>query len=104
MNDIAGIYRNNAELLRNNFLAVKLAGTANAFAVGARVTVFAGGKAWVKENLPVRGFQSSVDPVLHFGLGAVDRIDSIVVRWPTGGYQTVTNAAVNQRVDISETE
>lgn len=104
MNDKAGIYRNNSERLQHNFLAVKLTGKTNKFAVGARVTVFAGGKTWVRENLPVRGFQSSVDPVLHFGLGAVDRIDSIVVRWPTGGYQTVTNAAVNQRVDISETE
>lgn len=104
MNDKAGIYRNNAERLRNNFLAVKLAGTANAFAVGARVTVFAGGKAWVKENLPVRGFQSSVDPVLHFGLGAVDRIDSIVVRWPTGDCQTVKNVSANQHIEITETD
>jgi hypothetical protein len=104
MNDKAGIYRNNSEHLQHNFLAVKLVGHTNKFAVGARVTVFAEGKAWVRENLPVRGFQSSVDPVLHFGLGAVDQVDSIVVRWPAGGYQTLRNIALNQRIKITEEE
>lgn len=104
MNDKAGIYRNNAERLGNNFVSVKLAGKENKFAYGARVTVFAGKNAFVREVLPVRGFQSSVDPVLHFGLGAADHVDSVVVRWPAGGYQTMRGVPVNQRVDIAEAD
>lgn len=104
MNDQAGIYRNNAERLQNKFLAVRLRSKTNNFAVGGRVTVFADGKAWVRENLPVRGFQSSVDPVLHFGLGGVERVDSVVVRWPSGGSQTVSNVPLNQRIDITQAE
>ena len=104
MNERAGIYRNNSERLQHNFLSVKLTGRGNKFAVGARITVFAGGKALVRENLPVRGFQSTVDPILHFGLGEVDRIDSVVVRWPAGGYQTVKSVAINQRIEIKEAD
>jgi hypothetical protein len=104
MNDEAGVYRNNSERLGNKFVAIKLAGRTNKFAVGARVTVYSDGKAWVRENLPVRGFQSSVDPVLHFGLGSVEHVDSVVVRWPSGGYQSVKDVAINQRIEITENE
>ena len=104
MNGKAGVYRNNAERLKNNFIGVKLIGKKNKFAIGARVSLFAGEKVFVKEVLPVRGFQSSVDPMLHFGLGAVDRIDSIVIRWPAGKYQRMRNVPINQRIEIMETD
>jgi enediyne biosynthesis protein E4 len=104
MDDKAGVYRNNSERLKNNFLSVKLAGKANRFAIGSRVTVFAGDKRFVKEVFPVRGFQSSVDYTLNFGLGKISKIDSISVRWPTGVVNVFKGVTVNQIQKIKEGE
>jgi len=105
INDPAGIYRNNTnDLSKNNFIRISLTGReGNKAAYGARVTLFGNGKLFVRENLPVRGFQSSVDPILHFGLGSMTRIDSIRVRWPDGSYQRLKAIAVNQMLNITQT-
>ncbi len=69
------------------WLRVVLAGPPpNTFAVGAQVTAWHNGRAWYSELQPARGFQSSVEPVLHFGFGEVtgNRLDSLVVQWPYG--------------------
>jgi enediyne biosynthesis protein E4 len=104
INDPAGVYRNNAnELTKNNFLSVKLEGTAgNRQAIGAKVSVYAGGKIFVRENLPVRGFQSTVDQVLHFGLGKIQVIDSVSTKWPDGSRQNITDIIVNNRVEVKQ--
>ncbi|HEX5169472.1 MAG TPA: VCBS repeat-containing protein [Cyclobacteriaceae bacterium] len=102
MNERAGIYRNNSEKVKNSFLTLELVGKENKFGIGARVTVFADDKKFAQELLPVRGFQSSVDPTLHFGLGSITHIDSLCVRWPNGNHQTVKNIPVNQRIEIVE--
>jgi enediyne biosynthesis protein E4 len=104
MNDNAGIYRNNAEQSGNNYVALKLEGDVEKFAIGARVTVFADGKGWVKEIFPVRGFQSSVDYRLHFGLGKIQQIDSVQVRWPLGKISVLRNIGINKLNVIKETE
>jgi enediyne biosynthesis protein E4 len=103
INDKAGVYRNNAEALtRNAYLLVNLNGSkGNPLAYGARATVYAGGKMFVKENLPVRGFQSSVDPRLHFGLQNAAIIDSIRIQWPDGTTQVRRKVAINQILSIS---
>jgi len=54
----------------------------NRFGIGARITVHAGGEALLQEQAPARGFQSSVDYVLSFGLGPRDAIDSVRVGLP----------------------
>jgi hypothetical protein len=80
----AFVYRNNARRLTpdNAFLRVRLEGeNANRFAIGARVTVYSSGSAQVQEQSPSRGFQSSVDYVLVFGLGPGGRVDSVRVEW-----------------------
>jgi len=48
------------------------------------------------EQLPTRGFESSVDPRLHFGLGAATQIDSLTVIWPDRRYQVLTNVPVDR--------
>ena len=70
-NDVAGIFKNNSEALnKSNYLRVALHGDAkNSTGIGSKVKVFCKGHEYYLEQFPVRGFQSSVDQVLHFGLG-----------------------------------
>jgi hypothetical protein len=101
VNQQAFVYRNNARTLHpgNHFLRVRLEGAAsNRFAVGARVTVHAGGSAFTQEESPTRGFESSVDYVLGFGVGASARIDSVRVDWPDGRVSVQRDVAANQLV------
>jgi hypothetical protein len=71
VNAPAAIYRNRArETSGNAYLQVQLRGAAaNTAGIGAKVIVRAGGKTQLVEQMPTRGFESSVDPRLHFGLG-----------------------------------
>lgn len=105
MNAEAGIYRNNTDLAANrNFISVQVRGKTNRFAVGAKVVAFAGDRAFVREQLAVRGFQSTVDNTLHIGLGSISKIDSVQVHWPGGIRSTTMSAPVNSRIIISEAE
>lgn len=106
INDPAGVYRNNAsELLKNNYLSIKLLGKeSNRQAVGAKVSLYAEGKIFVRENLSVRGFLSSVDPILHFGLGKIATIDSAQIIWPDGTRQKISDVPVNQKLTIEQNE
>jgi hypothetical protein len=103
VNGEAFVYRNNARTLRkeNHYLQVRLDGAAgNRFGVGARVTLRSGGETWMQEQFPTRGFESSVDPVLTFGLGSHDRVDSLTVEWPDGRVGTTTDLAVDTHVTL----
>ena len=107
VNHEAFVYRNNSRALHpeNHFLKVKLVGDgANRFGVGARVTVHAGGTAIVQEESPVRGFQSSVDYVLDFGLGAAQAVDSMRVQWPDGRVSALGRLPVDQMVSVRHAE
>lgn len=65
-----------------NYLTIQLKGEKqNTFAVGSKVTLFANGQQFNTELIPSRGFQSSVDYRMVFGLGSVNKIDSIKVVW-----------------------
>ncbi|MGA0560316.1 VCBS repeat-containing protein [Larkinella sp. VNQ87] len=100
----AFIYRNDADrYLKNHYLNVKLEGSgANRFGLGARVTVYRKGQQQVLDQMPARGFQSSVSPVLHFGLGKEPVVDSLRVVWPGGKSQLLTNVKSSQTLVVSE--
>ncbi len=111
VNDTAFVYRNNARTLTpNRYLQVKLDGDApNRFAVGAKVTLFTGSTLLFQELSPTRGFQSSVDYVLTFGLGARDTVDSMIVAWPGRGprdarVSVLRSVAANHRITVREAE
>ena len=107
VNGEAFVYRNNARALRegNHYLQVRLEGEgANRFGVGARVTLRAGGATLMQEQFPTRGFQSSVDPVLTFGLGPHGRVDSLTVEWPDGRVATATRLAADRRLTLRHTD
>jgi len=99
----AFVYRNRVieRFPERSWLQVELRGRRpNTYAVGAQITVWSGKRSWFAEQQPVRGFQSTVDPVVHLGLGTVDRLDSLVVRWPDGGISTRRDIPARQRIRI----
>ncbi len=103
MDETAGIYRNNAEANGSKFLKVKLVGEeGNIFGLGAKVKVYKDGKMMLREMCPYRGFQSSIDPTLHFGLGSILSVDSVVVQWPGGKTETGTSIASNQTLTFQQ--
>ena len=108
VNQEAFVYRNNVRRLHpeNHFLRVALAGDgANRFGLGARVTVYAASDTLMQEESPMRGFQSSVDYVLDFGLGRHDHVDSLVVEWPPNGkLTTLRSIAANQLVTARQSD
>lgn len=105
-NDYAGIYRNNGTPAPNNhYLKIKLSGAAgNERGIGAKIKVFCGGEQYFQEQSPVRGFQSSVDPVLLFGLGGHQQIDSLLIIWPDDRFQQWTNLPANQTLVAKQAE
>uniref|UniRef100_UPI003593B533 FG-GAP-like repeat-containing protein n=1 Tax=Persicitalea sp. TaxID=3100273 RepID=UPI003593B533 len=106
VNQPAFIYQNQADKLsKNHFLKVKTQGKgANTQGIGAQLTLYSGGQAQYLEQMPTRGYQSSVSPILHFGLGEKSIVDSLRVVWPSGKMQMLVNPKVDQLLTVSETD
>lgn len=102
----AFIYRNNSEKkIKNNFLKFEFEGAGiNTFGIGSEVKVYANGAFQVMQLFPSRGFQSSVEPKLLFGLGEAGKADSVVVTWPNLKTQVLLNLGANQTVVLKENE
>jgi hypothetical protein len=73
----------------------------NVFGIGAKVFSYSNGKIQYKELYTVRGFQSSSEPMIHFGYGNEKEIDSVKIIWPNKTYQTIKNIATNQTLVVS---
>lgn len=97
INAPAFIYRNESrQLHQTNYLQLKLKGAMkNADGIGAKVYCYAAGKMQLYEQMPVRGYQSSVSPVLHIGLGNSNKIDSLKVIWLNGSVQVLQDIAAD---------
>ncbi|MBK9335869.1 MAG: CRTAC1 family protein [Lewinellaceae bacterium] len=90
----------------SNYLQIKLQGNApNAFAVGASATIqYNNGQMQYLENYPTRGIFSSVEHLLHFGIGKTTQVEKLTVRWPDGKTQTLTNVPANQRLTLKQAD
>lgn len=106
INDEVSIYENkSSNVTSNNYLKVGLQGTSpNTHGIGSKVTLHAGGETQYLEQFPSRGYLSSVSPVLHFGLGPSERIDSLHVVWPDGRAQTLYDIAADQQLTLNQQE
>jgi hypothetical protein len=104
INQPAFVYQNRAiEEGKGHFLRVRLAGEGmNTHGLGARVTVSAGGRGQLLEQMPARGYQSSVSPVLHFGLGKATVVDTLTVAWPGGARQLLRNVPADTLLTLRE--
>jgi hypothetical protein len=86
---------------RNHFLQIMLTGPSqNTFGFGTKVFVYDEGDVQMQECMPTRGFQSSVDYRLIFGVGDQPEVDSLVVVWPDDSYQTVSDVKTDQHLKI----
>ena len=103
INTPASIYQNNTDVRKNRFLKVKLDGEGlNSSGLGAKLTIYQGDKLQFAEQMPTRGYQSSVSPILHFGLGEKAKIDSVKIEWLSGKFEILRDINVNQLITISE--
>jgi hypothetical protein len=90
---------------RNHWLGVTLIGTGSARdAIGARVTVTAGGRERVRARVGGASYLTASDPRLLFGLGTVDRVEAVEVVWPSGRVDRVTDVPVDRYVTLTEDE
>lgn len=96
------VYQNTAADKKNgNWLQIKLQGDGqNPFAIGARARVYAGENIFTQELTPTRGFFSSVELLLHFGLGQVNQIDRLELEFPGNKLIVMTGVPVNQRLKL----
>jgi hypothetical protein len=105
---IYGNYQAGATLLRNDCdtghrVIIALRGTvSNRFGVGATVRLESAAGPQIRQLVLARGYQSSSEPILHFGLGEDTLIKHLTVDWPSGLTQTFDNLAVDRRFTITE--
>ncbi|TAG18345.1 MAG: RNA-binding protein [Cytophagales bacterium] len=104
INQPAFIYENESNKKQNNhYLKISLKGeNQNTAGIGAKVAIYCQGKTQYLEQMPARGYQSSVSNTLHFGLGEAAVIDSLRVQWPSGKMQLLANQKTNQWLTIEE--
>lgn len=97
------IYRNNSSKRKDaNWLQVNLKGSkANPMGVGAKIRISYGGNMQYAEMSTTRGFFSSSEPLIHFGLGNTAKVDKLEIQWQEGKIQTLTDLAVNKRVALN---
>lgn len=110
INDIALVYENTtikADSLKggHHFLIVNFSGDSlNRGGIGARINLYYGINQQYYEHFPIRGFQSMVDPKVHFGLGGYNSIDSLNIAWPDGKEQTLYNIKSDQHLSLLYSE
>ena len=108
VNNVEGhafIYRNKAEQSGNNFLKLKLIGPGkNKLGLGAKVSLQYGDDLQYHEFKTVRGYLSSVEPIVHFGLGETLQIDQVKVSWHDGKENVLKKVSANQLLTIDYQE
>ena len=102
LNAPAEIFENHSvQQSQNHYLRLRLAPAPSLDLVGTEVQITHGAQQQLLVYNPYRGFQSSVEDRLHFGLGADSVADKIVVRWTDGVVQVLTNVAADQELAVT---
>lgn len=85
-----------------NYLQVKLNGEkSNIRGLGSKLILTANGQKQFIYHTPYRGYMSTMDDRVHFGLGEANAADSLEVIWPDGGYQLITELEANQMITLN---
>ncbi|MFP5081726.1 VCBS repeat-containing protein [Pedobacter sp. JCM 36344] len=106
INDEALVYRNTSRddktVNSRHYLQIGFTGDKmNLNGLGATVNIYYDrDKQQVYENTPYRGYLSTVQGIAHFGLGKVSTVDSVVIRWPDGKKQKLTQVKADQMLSL----
>ncbi|MEL6590447.1 MAG: VCBS repeat-containing protein, partial [Bacteroidota bacterium] len=102
VNSPAFVYQNQSN---SHYLRLNLVGSEeNPKGVGAKVKIQSAGKQQSLQHFPARGFQSSMEPGLLFGLGESEKIDQLEIIWPDGKIQQLTSIKTKQTVTLKHSE
>ena len=103
VNNLAHIYRNTtSDRGANNFIKLVLKGNGeNLQAFGAKVYLKDSSSYQYYEQMPIRGFQSSIDSRINIGIGKTASIDTLKVVWPNGTATIKTNVEANQTIELN---
>lgn len=97
------LYRNLQGANNNHWLKLKLVGVqSNKTAIGTRIDFYAGSQRFHRQILPSSGLQSQNSYIVHSGLSTFTKADSVVIYWPSGLVQRLTNVGANQMLTITE--
>jgi enediyne biosynthesis protein E4 len=103
IDDKAFVFKNtlNDGEKKTNFLRLKIEGEQpNTEAFGATATVFFEGKQQIAQVVSARGYISTSENLIHFGLGTATKVDSILVKWQDGKTEKLGEQAANQTVTV----
>ncbi|WP_153798269.1 VCBS repeat-containing protein [Foetidibacter luteolus] len=97
----AVVLKNNAP--QKNYLSILFKGDGlNTNSIGAKAYLFSGDKMQYQQLMLTRGFQSSCDTRLHFGLDSAGMLDSVLIVWPNQRCETIRNVKANQLLQVSQ--
>lgn len=104
LNEVASIYKNTAvEKNIGNWINIKLKGDdKNPFAIGAKITVSIENQSLIQEITSNRGWLSSMNHILNFGIGKASLIEKIKVEWGSGDVSILENIQPNQLIEIEK--
>lgn len=98
--DVAHVYKNIQT--NNHYLRLKFRGDKNKFGIGCKVFVTTDSATTLMEMQQSRGYQSSTEPVMHVGTGSAKSIKKLVIIWPGGKFQEMTDVKADQVLTIEE--
>ncbi len=106
LNEPASIYLNQSnELLKNNYIKLKFKGNdKNTFGIGAKVMIKTKNGHQLQQLMPTRGFMSSVEPSLIFGIGDAANIESLTVIWENQKMQVIKNPKINSTLLLNQND
>jgi hypothetical protein len=88
---------------QRHYLQVSLRGTnSNRLGIGARLVATVKGQQLVREQFPLNSFRSQMPNIVHFGLGDERRVERLVIQWPSGVRQELTNVAGDRHIIVEE--
>ena len=93
----------NDQSLGNHFVRLKLLGTrSNRDALGATVKITAGGRSQWREVMTSKSYLSASELPVTFGLGKVDKVDSVEILWPGGTKQSLATVDVDKLTVVEQ--
>ena len=102
INSSATLYINKTNSDKN-YLKIKLKFPGmNPYGIGSKILSYHKGSLQFKELYTIRGFQSSSEPIVHFGYGKETNVDSLRIIWPDRSTQLLRDIAVNQTIEIKQ--